>query len=243
MTAGLGDPAIWHDLECGSYAADLPLWRALADRTGGPVLDVGAGTGRVALDLARRGHEVIALDCDEGLLETLGRRAEGLPVRTLAADARDFALDAPVRLCIVPMQTIQLLGGPRGRRAFLRCARAQLEAGGLLAAAITEDLPVFGPGDPANLPPPDIREHAGWVYASQPVAVRHRGPAMALERRREAVAPDGTRHQYEDVVLLDRVSGAAVETEAELAGLSALPGVDISATRDHVGSRVVLLTG
>ena len=116
MTAGLSDPAIWHDLECGSYAADLPLWRALADRTGGPVLDVGAGTGRVALDLARRGHEVIALDCDEGLLEALGPRAEGLPVRTLAADARDFALDAPVRLCIVPMQTIQLLGGRRGRR-------------------------------------------------------------------------------------------------------------------------------
>ena len=49
---------IWHDLECGGYREDLPLWRALADRAGGPVLDVGAGTGRVALDLARAGHEV-----------------------------------------------------------------------------------------------------------------------------------------------------------------------------------------
>ena len=243
MTAALTDPTIWHDLECGSYAADLPLWRALAERAGGPVLDVGAGTGRVALDLARRGHEVVALDCDEALLEVLGRRGRGLPVRTLAADAREFVLDAPVRLCIVPMQTIQLLGGRRGRRAFLRCVRAQLEAGGLLAAAVTEDLPAFEPGEPADLPPPDIREHAGWIYASQPVALRHRGPVTVLQRRREAVAPDGTRHESEDVVLLDRVNAADLEREAEVAGLSPLPAVDVPPTRDHVGSRVVVLQG
>ena len=54
--------AIWHDLECGAYAEDLPLWRSLASTYGDPVLDVGAGTGRVALDLARRGHRVTALD-------------------------------------------------------------------------------------------------------------------------------------------------------------------------------------
>ena len=58
---GLTD-VLWHDIECGSYDLDLPLWRELADREGSPVLDVGAGTGRVALDLARRGHEVVALD-------------------------------------------------------------------------------------------------------------------------------------------------------------------------------------
>ena len=39
---------IWHDLECGAYAEDLPLWRALAAEHGDPVLDVGAGTGRVS---------------------------------------------------------------------------------------------------------------------------------------------------------------------------------------------------
>ena len=40
---------IWHDVENGSYAVDLKLWRRLAREAAGPVLDLGAGTGRVAL--------------------------------------------------------------------------------------------------------------------------------------------------------------------------------------------------
>ena len=38
---------LWHDLECGRYAQDLPLWRELASEARGPVLDLGAGSGRV----------------------------------------------------------------------------------------------------------------------------------------------------------------------------------------------------
>src|SRR5690606_9884788 len=62
---GMTAPAvIWHDVECGAYDTDLPLWRTLSKGLDGPVLDVGAGTGRVTLDLARRGREVIALDAE-----------------------------------------------------------------------------------------------------------------------------------------------------------------------------------
>ena len=62
---------IWHELECGSYTEDLELWRGLAREAGGPVLDVGAGTGRVTLELARQGNTVTALDLDEELLAEL----------------------------------------------------------------------------------------------------------------------------------------------------------------------------
>ena len=55
---------LWHDLECGAYDLDLPLWRALAAETGGVVLDVGAGTGRLSLQLASDGVAVVALDAD-----------------------------------------------------------------------------------------------------------------------------------------------------------------------------------
>src|SRR4051812_50230317 len=99
--------ALWHDLECGPYAEDLPLWRRLAREAAGPVLDVGAGTGRVALDLARAGRPVTALDVDPELLGALGERAAaaGVEIRIVQADARDFSLPgAAFALILVPMQ-------------------------------------------------------------------------------------------------------------------------------------------
>ena len=233
--------AVWHDLECGAYTADLPLWRALAEQAGGRVLDVGAGTGRVALDLARRGHEVTALDRDAGLLEVLRERAQGLSVETVVADARHFRLPGEFGLCLVPMQTIQLLGGPVGRRRFLERARAHLTAGGLLAAAIAERLTPFEASDPAVRPPPDLQERDGWVYFSQPVATRRRDGVTELERRREAVAPDGTHIAQRDVVRLDLLGVRRLEDEGARAGFAPLAPTSIAPTAEHVGSRVVML--
>ena len=122
------DAVIWHDLECGAYTADLPFWSELARDVRGPVLDIGAGTGRVALALARSGRAVIALEREASLAQELRRRARGLALEVIVADACDFQLAAPVALAIVPMQTIHLLAD---RPAFLGCARRALAPGAL----------------------------------------------------------------------------------------------------------------
>src|SRR4051794_14883672 len=111
---------MWHDVECGHYEADLELWRELAAAAGGTVLDVGAGTGRVALRLAEAGHAVVALDRDAVLLAALDERARatGLAVETVVADAAAFDLGGRgFGLVAVPMQTVPLLpraGAPAG---------------------------------------------------------------------------------------------------------------------------------
>jgi len=235
------DAVIWHDLECGSYAQDLALWLELAAAQGSPVLDVGAGTGRVALPLARAGHEVVALDLDADLLRELELRAAGLPIQTVLADARDFQLRGrSFALCVVPMQTIQLFGGPDGRAAFLGRAVEHLRPGGMLAIAITQDLEEFEWHDGDDGPLPDVLERDGAVYFSQPTAVRRRGRTYVLERVRETVHPSGRRDRHEDRVALDNLSAGRLLEEGVRAGLHALGTRPISPTAEHVGSDVVI---
>lgn len=233
--------AIWHDLECGSYVTDLPLWRALSDEHGDPVLEIGAGTGRVAIDLARRGHRVTALDNDAVLLGELSRRADSLKVPTVIADARTFELEERFALCIVPMQTIQLLGGRDGRLGFLERARRHLRRGGVLAAAIASRLEAYELPDGGPGLVPDMCERDGVVYASHPTAIRADGDGFVLERRRETVAPDGRITAEANVIKLDRVLPAEIEREAAESGLRAAGRATIPATEDYSGSEVVIL--
>jgi SAM-dependent methyltransferase len=229
----------WHDVECHRYTADLPLWQALAAREGGPVLDVGAGTGRVALDLAAAGHEVVALDVEADLLAALRERAAaaGLTVETAVADAQDFDLGAGrFGLVLVPMQTVQLLPD---RPAFLRAARRALRPGGLLAIAIADELSAFEGGPGGLLPEPDVAEVDGWHLVSQPTAVRIGARASTIERVRTAHAPDGTRTVEPNAIELARLDAPALAAEGVAAGLRSVPGERIAPTDDHVGSAVV----
>ncbi len=227
--------AIWHDIECGAYTADLPLWEQLA--AGGRVLDVGAGTGRVALHLARAGCTVTALDLDARLLAVLSERAreEGLDVRVIVADAARFDAGDTFDLVAVPMQTIQLLPDAAARAGFFASARRALAPGGLVALAIATEMETFGDGE---VPPPDIGFSDGTRYVSQPTAVRAIPGGTRIERQRQVTPPGTTEH---DVIVLATVTAESLAAEA--AGLHAEPVRSIAPTVDHVGSEVVVLRG
>ncbi len=232
---------IWHDIECGTYTQDLAMWLEMTKQYGAPVLDIGAGTGRVALTLARAGHAVVAVDRDPALLVALAARAEGLPVETVAADARELSLGRRFPFCIVPMQTVQLLGGTAARTAFLARVRDHLEPGGTIALAITTTVEEFEWRDGDALPLPDIVELDGTVYSSQPVAVRADGPVVVLERLRETILADGSRQTAEDRIELHRITATGLAAEGAAAGLQRAGVRIVPATDEHVGSEVVLL--
>jgi SAM-dependent methyltransferase len=232
----------WHDVECASYEADLALWRELAHDASGPVLDVGCGTGRVALELAAYGHEVTGLDSDTELLTELARRARGhgLRVDTVCADARSFSLPARFALVIAPMQVFQLLGGSEGRRAALARMREHVEPGGRAAVALADPFEALEPEE--SLPPlPDVREEEGWVFSSQPVAVRVRDGGVSVERLRQLVSPTGDLTDELYTVDLDAVSADELEAEAGISGFETAGRREVEPTQDHVGSTVVLL--
>jgi SAM-dependent methyltransferase len=284
---------VWHDLECGSYRADLPLWLELAGRVanggdgsiGGdwhgetPILDVGAGTGRVALELARAGHRVTALDRDLRLLEALseraagltdGERAGGLAVETVCADARTFALARrDFALCLVAMQTLQLLGGAAGRGAFLRRAHAHLRAGGLLACALVIETEQFDARHDFAAPAPETARVGEQLYLSRATRVEVRAREIVLEYERVVLGPGADAEGHADdaadartpqradgrasitsgastsrraVVTLDRVSVPQLEREAyAAAGFRPEPVRSIAPTADHAGSEVAML--
>ena len=236
---------VWHDLECGRYREDLALWFELAAQLvadGQALLDVGAGTGRVTIPLAEAGHHVVALDRDQVLLSELKLRAAGLPVEAVCADARDFELDREFPLIVVPMQTVQLLGGGDAHTAFFRCARAHLGAGGCVAVAIaaSEDFEEFECHDGDMAPLPDIAEIDGRAYFSQPTAVRRLDNTFLLERHREIVEVDGARSSSDDRIALDIVTVEQLEHAAQRAGLRRSGRRRIEATDEHIGSEVVI---
>jgi SAM-dependent methyltransferase len=236
------DAVAWHDVECSSFTHDLPLWRELAEELAGPVLDIGCGTGRVALDLANRGHAVTALDSDPELVRELSRRARerGLRVETIAADARSFSLPARFPLAIAPMQVIQLLGGADGRAAFLACAHGALAPGGILAVALSDPAEAV-PAEEVPAPLPDVREEDGWVLSSRPLAMRPEPGGVVIERLRQAVSPAGELSEQLNVLHLDELTSAQLEQEAREVGLSPLGRRRVPETRDYLGSTVVMV--
>jgi SAM-dependent methyltransferase len=230
--------AIWHDVECGAYGADLPLWEELAGSGGGTVVELGCGTGRVALRLARRGHEVVGLDSDAELLAILEERGADLPVSTVEADARSFELEDPASLVLAPTHLLQLLADAGERAEALGCVAAALRPGGLFAAAIIEELP-----EPDGSPPPlpDVREVDGWVYSSLATEVAV-GPGELLVRRlRQTVSPEGALTEEPNEVRIATFAAEALEADA--AGFGLLPTARhvIPPTDLHVGSLVVVL--
>ncbi len=97
-----------YDLDLQDDPGDLDLWTALASEAGGPVLELMAGSGRVAVPLAGDGYEVTAVDVDAAMLARAGRRA--------AAAGPDA--EARLELVLDDVVGLELAPGPTGPRRF-----------------------------------------------------------------------------------------------------------------------------
>ena len=128
-----------YDLDLEEDPGDLDLYLALATRTGGPILELAAGTGRIAMPLAAAGHRVTAVDFDPAMLERardrvrVAGRAAADRIEFVEADLLGLELPAAgdYRLAFIALNSLFLLASRSAQReAFVTMAR-HLAPGGL----------------------------------------------------------------------------------------------------------------
>jgi SAM-dependent methyltransferase len=128
-----------YDLDLSEDPGDLDLYLALAGRSGGPLLELAVGSGRLAVPLARAGYEVTGVDVDPAMLErarhTAGRAGSAAARRLhlVEADARTARLpDAGgFALAYVPLNSIFLMGTRADQAAVVATLAAHLAPGGI----------------------------------------------------------------------------------------------------------------
>jgi SAM-dependent methyltransferase len=120
------------DLDYGDFAEDLPFYESLAQRSEGAILELGVGTGRVALQLAGAGHEIWGVDNDETVLARARSRAgDAQHIHLTAGDMRDFDLGRSFALIYAGFGAFHHLLTPDEQLACLRCVERHLAADGL----------------------------------------------------------------------------------------------------------------
>jgi SAM-dependent methyltransferase len=239
------DDGLWQLVEFADYTADFPLWEQLATATGGPVLDLGCGIGRVAGHLAGLGHEVVGIDRDAGLVADFNR-ALGITgsAHALQADATGLRAEAAplagqqFALVLAPQQFMQLLGGPNGRLALLGAIGELLAPGGIAAFAICEELPLESIHFPGVLP--DAREVGDWYHSSLPVAIEPDHGWITSVRLRQSVGPRGEFVETEDRVRIDRLDRSTLAAELSACGFTVDRVTEVPVTDRHMGSTVLI---
>jgi len=128
---------------------DVPFWRRVAGTAGGPVLELGCGTGRVSVPLARAGVNLVGIDRSAPMLERASRqllKAANRQIRKslslVRGDIRHLPFDdGTFPMVLAPYGILQSLIRPRDLTATLDSVARVLAAGGTFGIDLVPDVP------------------------------------------------------------------------------------------------------
>ena len=140
-----------YDLFYNDFQDDIEIYRGFAERAGGSILEVGSGTGRVALALAEEGHTVVGLELSDAMRTVAQHEADRAQltdrVTFVAGDMRRFKLDQYFGLIVVPLNTFLHNLTLDDQLATLACFKKQLRPGGLLVLDCFNPDPAYASDD------------------------------------------------------------------------------------------------
>jgi SAM-dependent methyltransferase len=171
----------------GVFATEACVERLVALSGHGPVLELGVGTGRVAVPLARRGLDVVGIDASPAMLDRLAAKAEGLPIRGVSGDFADVAVEGSYSLILVAADTLFMLTSQDQQvRCFANAAKRLTPEGVMVVEA-------FVPGATRYLNGGDtVVRHVGASTVVLGVAV-HDPVEQRLDAQQIALSADGIR--------------------------------------------------
>ena len=145
---GWDEYAPFYDWENAQTVArrDVAFWQRLAAAQDGPVLELGCGTGRISVPVARTGATLVGVDRSEPMLRRAAarlRRLRAVRVRLVRGDIRSlpFRRRPGFALVMAPYGILQSLTRERDLRETLESVRGVLRRGGLFAIDLVPDLP------------------------------------------------------------------------------------------------------
>jgi SAM-dependent methyltransferase len=161
-----------------SVVEDVPFYVDEAVRSGGPVLELGVGTGRIAIPVAAAGIEVVGVDLSAGMLEVAreGAALAGVQIDLRHGDMRDPPVEGMFPLVVCPFRSLLHMETDADRRLALRAVAGHLSPAGRFV------FDVFAPGadDIAETHgrwlerEPGIWERADWDEATRTLILRVR---------------------------------------------------------------------
>jgi ubiquinone/menaquinone biosynthesis C-methylase UbiE len=189
---------------------DVEFYLAQARRTGGPVLDLACGTGRVAFPLARAGFDVTGIDKAPGMIAIARekQRAAGLKsLRFLRGDMARFAVTRRFGLVVIAYRALQHLLSAKEQRACLERARRHLRRRGRLVVHLFDPRLEFctPSAPPMNRARPGVHDPSSGHDVSVEVLERQTDPLTQtfFEIWRWTVSHDGAAPEIvEDVLRL-----------------------------------------
>lgn len=133
---GFFHQGVQYDAQHAQLVEDIEFYRSLARETGGPILELCCGTGRISIPLAEDGHQVTGIDIEDSMLAVAKRKGANF-TEFLKADMRDFHLGRQYPLVMLPFNgKFQLYDADQVSRCFA-CVKEHMNAGSLFVLGMS----------------------------------------------------------------------------------------------------------